>query len=137
MRLGGRVFSRERRHIWLRCDFLALLIEALLLAVGVAFIYCAGAEVGGDLAGKWSRQLVWICLGGGLYVVTASVDYHFWCRKGIWSYLAGVLLLVIVLVFGKTLNNTRGWLRVPGIGFLQPVELAGLGNGFPSWRSLA
>lgn len=124
MRLGGRVFSRERGHIWLRCDFLALLIEALLLAVGVAFIYCAGAEVGGDLAGKWSRQLVWICLGGGLYVVTASVDYHFWCRKGIWSYLAGVLLLVIVLVFGRTLNNTRGWLRVPGIGFLQPVELA-------------
>ncbi len=109
---------------WLRADYLALGVESLLLLVGVAFIYSAGAEVGGDLAGKWHRQVAWIVLGSCLYAVTAATDYHFLCRKSHWFYLLGLLLLLSVLVFGRTLNNTRGWLRVPGVGYLQPVELA-------------
>lgn len=109
---------------WLRGDFLALGVEALLLALGVAFIYCSGAEVGGDLAGKWLRQLAWIALGVVVYGVMASVDYHFWCRKSAWGYAFAVGLLVLVLAVGHTLNNTRGWLPVPGVGYLQPVELA-------------
>ncbi len=109
---------------WLRGDFLALGVEGLLLALGVVFIYCSGAEVGGDLAGKWIRQLVWIVLGVVLYVTMASVDYHFWCRKSVWGYVLGLGLLVLVLGVGHTLNSTKGWLPVPGIGYLQPVELA-------------
>ena len=32
-------------------------------------------------------------------------------------------MLIYVLIFGKTINNTRGWLQLPGVGFrLQPVE---------------
>ncbi len=112
------------RRGWLCADYLALGVEAVLLCIGVAFIYGAGLEVGGDLADKWHRQLIWIALGSVLYVVAASVDYHFWCRKSLWGYIGGCLLLLVVLIFGRTLNNTRGWLRVPGVGFLQPVELA-------------
>ena len=111
-------------HGWLKADYLALGIQLVLLAIGVAFIYGAGLEVGGDLADKWHRQIAWIVLGGVLYAVTASVDYHFWCRKSFYAYLLGVGMLLVVLIFGRTLNNTRGWLRVPGVGFLQPVELA-------------
>ncbi|MCQ2397198.1 MAG: rod shape-determining protein RodA [Lentisphaeria bacterium] len=113
-----------RRCWWLRADYLALVVEGLLLSIGVAFIYGAGLEVGGDLAGKWHKQLVWIGLGSILYIMIASIDYHLLARKSLWGYLFGVFLLLVVLLFGKTLNNTRGWLRVPGVGYLQPVELA-------------
>ena len=110
--------------LWFHADWTALILEGILLAIGVAFIYGAGVEVGGDLANKWYRQLAWIGLGGGIYFVSATVDYHFWARHSWILYLGGILLLIIVLLFGKTLNNTKGWLLVPGIGFLQPVELA-------------
>ena len=116
--------ARHGSPLWLHADWIAVLIEGILLAIGVAFIYGAGVEVGGDLANKWSRQLAWIGLGGGIYVVAATVDYHFWGRHSWLLYLGGVALLLIVLLFGRTLNNTKGWLLVPGIGFLQPVELA-------------
>ena len=116
--------TRRGAPLWLHADWFALLIEALLLAIGVAFIYGAGVQIDGDLAHKWYRQLAWIGMGSVIYVVAATVDYHFWARHSWLFYLGGVLLLVIVLVFGKTLNNTKGWLLVPGIGFLQPVELA-------------
>jgi rod shape determining protein RodA len=116
--------TRRGTPLWLHADWFALLIEALLLAIGVAFIYGAGVQIDGDLAHKWYRQLAWIGMGSVIYVVAATVDYHFWARHSWLFYLGGVLLLVVVLVFGKTLNNTKGWLLVPGIGFLQPVELA-------------
>ena len=116
--------TRRGTPLWLHADWFALLIEALLLAIGVAFIYGAGVQIDGDLAHKWYRQLAWIGMGSVIYVVAATVDYHFWARYSWLFYLGGVLLLVVVLVFGKTLNNTKGWLLVPGIGFLQPVELA-------------
>ncbi len=115
---------RRGSPLWLHADWIALLIEALLLAIGVAFIYGAGVQIDGDLAHKWYRQLAWIGLGSVVYVVAATVDYHFWARHSWFFYLGGLLLLVTVLIFGKTLNNTKGWLLVPGIGFLQPVELA-------------
>ena len=109
---------------WLRADWAAVAIEVILIAVGVVFIYGAGVEVGGDMASKWHRQLLWTGLGACLYVTAASVDYHKWARLSWLGYLLAVALLLGVLVFGKTLNNTRGWLKVPGIGFLQPAELA-------------
>ena len=112
------------RGSWLHADWAAIAIEALLIAIGVAFIYGAGVEVGGDLATKWYRQLLWTGLGAGLYVVAASVDYHFWCRKSLFAYGAAIVVLVLVLLIGKTINNTKGWLLIPGVGFLQPVELA-------------
>ena len=116
--------GRRGTPLWLHADWIAVLLEAILLAIGVAFIYGAGVQIGGDFAKMWYRQLAWIGLGSAIYVVTATVDYHFWARHSWLLYLGGLLLLVVVLAFGKTINNTRGWLLVPGVGFLQPVELA-------------
>lgn len=114
----------ELHRLAARLDWLALGVEAILLAIGVLFIHGAGIEVGGDLASKWIHQLAWIGLGAAVYVTAAAVDYRFWCRHSWKFYLAGIALLVHVLVFGRTINNTRGWLQLPGVGFrLQPVEL--------------
>ena len=109
---------------WGRADWAAIVIELLLVAIGVVFIYGAGVEVGGDMASKWHRQLLWTGLGAILYVTAASVDYHKWARLSWGGYVLAVALLFYVLIFGKTLNNTRGWLKIPGVGFLQPAELA-------------
>ena len=115
---------RRRSSAWLRADWLAIGLEVTLLIIGIAFIYGAGVEVGGSLSGKWLHQLEWLSLGIIIYVVTSAIDYHIWCRHSWIFYVIGLLLLLAVLVFGRTLNNTRGWLRVPGIGLVQPGEAA-------------
>ncbi len=110
--------------LFMRMDKLALLLLLMLLATGVLFIYGAGLEVGGDLAEKWRKQLQWIGLGGVLYVICAAVDYRFLGRWSWVGYVAGLILLAMVFPFGRVINNARSWISLPGIGMLQPSELA-------------
>ncbi len=78
----------------------------------------------GAMSSRWQHQLVVALMGCGVYAIAAGVDYHLWAKHSWLFYVGCLLLLVWVLIFGKTLNNTRGWLLVPGIGLVQPVELA-------------
>lgn len=118
-------FLRTRRQLAgmaLRLDWLALVLTALLLAIGVAFIYGAGVEIGGFYSGRWSRQLMWIGVGTVGYAIAAAVDYRRWCKYSWILYLGGIAALLCTLLFGKTLNNTQGWISIPGLGLVQPVE---------------
>lgn len=105
-------------------DFLALFLQCVLLFVGVAFIYGTGVEIGGDFAGKWYKQIMWLVLGFALYFTVALIDYR-WLARYAWVFYCGaiLLLLMVYLPIGATLNNARSWLKLPGIGFFQPSEM--------------
>ncbi len=106
-----------------KLDKLVLCFHVILLFTGVLFIYGAGKEVGGDLAQKWVQQLQWIAFGAIIYFVCAAVDYHKLGRFSWIFYAFSLLLLVLVLLFGKTINNSKSWLALGGIT-LQPSEFA-------------
>ncbi|HSE98260.1 MAG TPA: FtsW/RodA/SpoVE family cell cycle protein [Blastocatellia bacterium] len=70
-----------------------------------------------------------ICLGLGLIIAAAATfsDY----RKIIvnvapFFYGVVMVLLVLVLFIGVEINGNKAWLRIPGIGSLQPSEFAKL-----------
>lgn len=107
-----------------RVDYVSLLIMVSLLSFGVVFIYGTGVEIGGDFAGKWSRQLAWIALGGVLYVAAAVFDYRKLGNLNWGAYLFALVLLVLLFPLGRTINSSRSWLLLPGIGYLQPSEIA-------------
>ncbi|TVY11908.1 FtsW/RodA/SpoVE family cell cycle protein [Paenibacillus cremeus] len=57
------------------------------------------------------------------FITVSSVDYRFVIKGSYYMYIAGLLLLVAVLKFGKTINGAQGWFSLPmGLDF-QPVEL--------------
>ena len=53
------------------------------------------------------------------------VDYRqFATRKVLWAiYLIALFLLIVVLVVGKEINNSKSWIIIGGVSF-QPAELA-------------
>lgn len=105
-----------------RLDFVLLLLCGTLLVVGCLFIYGIGRQMGGSFEGYWRRQLVWIVLGGGCFAVTAFTDYRRLGERCWYAYGAGIGLLVLVLLFGKTINSAKSWLSL-GAFTLQPAEL--------------
>jgi rod shape determining protein RodA len=99
-----------------------LFFSVLLLAIfGVLEIYSVALGVGGEAINNFYKQLLFIGLGvGGMFVIT-FFDHHFLKSLKTYLYLFAVVLLILVLIFGKTVNNTTGWFEIFSFR-IQPVE---------------
>ena len=92
------------------------LIAALLLSVaGVATIQSATAEVGGGYA---PRQALWVLVGLVACLVVFAVDYHTLVDAAPVLYGLGLVLLVVVLLFGSEAGGVE---TAPGTGFSCPA----------------
>ena len=91
-------------------------------AFGIAFIYSAQLPVQGR---GWVAQLVWLLLGGGVYVTVSLIDYQFWLGVAHWLYAFCLVPLVLVLVpgIGSEVYGSQRWIRLGPVQF-QPSDLA-------------
>ncbi len=109
-----------------RMNLLLMLTVVVLIAFGVLFIYSAGQQTGGRMAGYWTRQLMWVGLGFGLMVFIMGFDYELLGRMSLLIFLGSIVLLVTVILIGDEINGAKSWIRLPGGVNLQPSELAKL-----------
>jgi rod shape determining protein RodA len=105
-----------------RLDFTLLILSTVLLLAGCLFIYGTGQQSGGGFAHYWLRQLAWLGLGGLCFVAICTIG-HDWLGRYCWVfYGGGLLLLVLVLIFGREVHGARSWLPIMGMT-LQPSEV--------------
>ncbi|MDD5110127.1 MAG: FtsW/RodA/SpoVE family cell cycle protein [Patescibacteria group bacterium] len=108
-------------------DFDWLMVAAMLLlsAFSLAALYgiASGKEPPDYL--NLFKQLFFIFVGLLVMVVVASISVQRISQSALVGYVLGVVLLVAVLIFGRTLSGTTGWFTVFGASF-QPVELGKL-----------
>src|SRR5210317_1476173 len=71
-----------------RTDWIGPAVILLLSIIGVFFIYSAQAFVGG---GYWIRQIIWIILGAGVYIVLSRIDYKIYLENAVLIYLASIV----------------------------------------------
>ena len=89
----------------------------LICGFGLVVLYSAvGADV--DL---WLQQCIRLCIALGALFVVAQLPPDFMRRWTPWGYLAGLILLILVLVLGEIGQGAQRWLDV-GIRF-QPSEI--------------
>lgn len=69
------------------------------------------------------RQLLYILVGLFLCFIVATIDYHQLEKIAIPIYILAIIMLVYVLLFGKTMGGSRRWIKVAGFDF-QPSEFA-------------
>ncbi len=109
------------RRLLTNFDWKLLVVILLLAAAGVVNIYSASASykvVGTSYAVK---QIYWIAAGMMLAVLSCSIDYHLLEDLAYWFYGGVLVLLVLVLVVGKTSMGATRWLNL-GFFTLQPSE---------------
>ena len=115
--VDSRVAFSERLHL----DVPLLLGVLVLSAFGLVALYSAGGR-DTDLV---VRQAIRLAIGFGLMFVIAQIAprrFFHWAPP---LYLAGVLLLCVVLALGETAQGAQRWLRVGPVSF-QPSEFVKL-----------
>lgn len=110
----------SQRRPFSRAVWTALFALLLLLVVGVLTLGSAASYTGERFH---ETQLVWILLGLGVAGVVAFLDMRFFEQLSPVFYWAAVLLLLLVLGFGKEVNASRRWFSLGDVS-LQPSEFA-------------
>lgn len=132
--IGQLTFFRpSTRATW---DFLTPLALFGLGVFGVAFIYSAQFSIphpavtglGGMLRQDWFKQVVFLGLGGSIYLAVSLIDYRFWFSIAHWIYAACMVPLLIVFIPGISGEaasrwGAQRWISLGGISF-QPSETA-------------
>lgn len=101
-----------------------ILFSAILLLVcfGLSEIYSVALGQGATDLLNFKKQVFFVVLGFALFFFISFLDYNFFRGFSLHFYIFGILLLVLVLIFGTTINGTKGWFNIGGVVF-QPVEL--------------
>ncbi|HRZ99648.1 MAG TPA: putative peptidoglycan glycosyltransferase FtsW, partial [Candidatus Paceibacterota bacterium] len=94
-----------------------------LLALGLVILYSLGMAKEG--ASYLARQTLWCGVGMVVCLGVSAIDYRHLKKVSMLMYVAALVLLAMVLVWGVglTSNGARRWLRYGSVGF-QPSEFA-------------
>ena len=109
-------------------DYIQIAAMAVLLAVGVVFIYSTGVQIGTPASeGYYLRQLQWITIGLCFYVSLALVDFRKIMIPAVLFYPVCIGLLIAVFLVGAKVWGAQRWINIPGVNIrLQPSELTKL-----------
>ena len=116
---GSRSVSARDQLLRINLDPLLLLTLLAIIGYGLVVLYSA---VNRDAA-YFTNQLIRIGLAFVVMVVAAQLDPGFYRRWSPVVYLAGVVLLVLVLLVGVKVKGSQRWLDIPGVIRFQPSEI--------------
>ncbi len=105
-----------------RINWILMLLMCGLLTAGLMAIYSATyvSEVS-EFREAFTKQLRMVPVGFAIFFIIALVDYQFWIKCSLPIFMATLILLVLVLFFGKVVNGARSWFLIAGFG-IQPAE---------------
>lgn len=106
-------------------DWSLLGVIASLLCIGVLTIYSVTANGQGSKFPIFAKQGLWIGVGALAFVVVASMDYHKLARFSYILYGLGLLLLLVVMLSGKTSRGAQRWISLGPVA-IQPSEFVKL-----------
>jgi cell division protein FtsW len=108
-----------------------LFVIALIAAMGIVMVFSAtiataelSRQTQFDSLFFLKRQIIYLVLGVFAGMAVFQVELQTWQKAAPWIFLAGMLLLVLVLIpgIGLRINGARRWIPL-GIVSLQPAEL--------------
>ncbi|WP_046756544.1 rod shape-determining protein RodA [Kordia jejudonensis] len=118
--------SREVKFIK-KIDWFSILLYFLLVGIGWINIYSASVTTAStgflDMSELYGKQLVFIITSIFLIILILSIEAKFYERFSSIIYIAGLLSLIGVIIFGKNINGATSWYAIGGFT-LQPSEFA-------------
>ena len=110
-------------------DYSLLFIVLFLLGFGLIMVYSTSSYEAnldyGDSAFYLKKQLFATILGLAAMIFVANVPYHFWERFAVIGYIVSVVLILLIIPFGRESHGAKRWLQIGPLS-LQPAEVAKL-----------
>lgn len=102
------------------------MLYLLLMFFGWINIYAANfnpeTQVFFTVNGEYFKQLIWIAVSLLFAVMIMQIDSKFFVEISYPFYLFSLLMLLVVLMFGREVNGAKSWFEIGTIRF-QPAEL--------------
>ena len=99
----------------------------ILMCYGLVMLFSAGYAVAlyrrGDAYTYIRPQLLFAAFGAAAMYAASLVDYHIW-HKLAWPIMGVSLALLAIVLFMPEYNGCKRWIVLPGLGTLQPSEIA-------------
>lgn len=109
------------RRLFTNFDWVFFGLVLLLVAIGILNIYSASASYRITGLPFHLKQLSWLAAGLLLMVVVCSIDYHIFEDLAYWLYGGVLVMLILVMLVGKTSMGATRWLNL-GFMNIQPSE---------------
>jgi rod shape determining protein RodA len=94
-------------------------IVTTITVLGLLVLYSAANETIGRVTSQSQKVVVAVLI----MFVLANLSPTFIARFAVPLYLFGIVLLLGVAVGGEVIKGARRWLKIPGIGNIQPSEI--------------
>ena len=111
-------------------DFTLLITILFLLGIGLVMVLSASspsalAESGNSYS-YFSKQLIFAILGIIAMLFISKIDYRFYQKFYKHAWWIALILLILVLVAGRTVNGAKRWIYVTETLSVQPSEIVKL-----------
>ena len=112
-----------------RVDTTFLILLLLLLTVGLGMLYSASSaqsqyDTGYTISTRYlQKQAACALVGLAAMAVLSRIPTEVWYRMAWPLYGVSIVLLLMVLLFGQSVNGARRWINIAGLQF-QPSEIA-------------
>lgn len=110
------------RRLLTHFDWVLLLLVCLLAGIGILNLFSATSTWSEAVTPVYVKQFYWLCIGLSIALFISLFDYRKLEYFATPLYVVNVLLLVAVLVVGKTSMGATRWLNL-GFFNLQPSEV--------------
>ena len=108
-------------------DFTLLITIFLLLSIGLVMVLSASSPSAlaqsGNSYSFFSKQLIFAILGIVAMLFISKIDYRFYQKFYKHAWWISLVLLVLVLLAGKTVNNAKRWIYITETLSFQPSEV--------------
>lgn len=101
-------------------DWLLLALVLGIAAIGIVQIYSASIHT--KFVGVHIKQIYWVIAGVLVMVAVSRINYQILLEAVPWMYVASVVSLVAVLIFGVKYFGARRWIQLPAGVHFQPSE---------------
>ena len=113
-------------------DWVVLTVYGCLLVIGWLMLYATVYSEDNptaylDLSSSIGKQTLWIGVSLVAFVVIYAIDWKVWNTFAYPIYIASMLLLLLVLVFGSEIKGAKSWFNF-GLFSFQPSEIAKYGT---------
>ena len=115
---------RIDRRLLQNFDWVTLSLVLLISLIGVLTIFSATRQPGVEEAAQASfyiKQMVWLAISLLALILFISFDYIWLGRIAVPVYITGLILLLIVLIAGRTGMGAQRWISLGPLSF-QPSE---------------
>jgi rod shape determining protein RodA len=99
-----------------------LIFVLLICALGIVEIYSATKNTKFDDANLQIKQIYWILAGVVIMFIVSLVNYQVLLDNVHYMYVAAIVSLVAVMVFGRRYLGAKRWIAMPGGWHFQPSE---------------